>query len=145
MVQQLKFMGERKFARLMGELLANAVDRTDLPDLLIPVPQHQDRFIERGFNQAQNLATVVSKRTGVPVDGTIARRLKSGKPQAGLNARDRQKNVRGAFQVSSFGPIDQIAIIDDVLTTGATCEALAAQLLKHGCRKVSVWAFARTP
>ena len=145
MVQQLKFKGERKFARLMGELVANSLDKSDLPDLIIPVPQHTDRFIERGFNHAANLANVIGKRLRTSVDEGIARRVKAGKSQAGLTARERRMNVRGAFEVAQFSGIHHIAIVDDVLTTGATCQSLAMELKKQGCHKVSVWAFARTP
>ncbi len=145
MVHQLKFAGERKFARVMGELLAQAAVPAMRPDLLVPVPVHSDRYLERGFNQASTLAAVIGKRLSLPVDDTLAQRTVARQPQAELNARDRRINMRGVFKTSRSCNTKHIAIIDDVLTTGATCEALAKVLKKSGCQKISIWAFARTP
>jgi ComF family protein len=145
MVHQLKFSAERKFARLMGELLAGAAASATRPDLLVPVPVHRDRYLERGFNQASSLASVIGKRLNIPVDTKLARRVVAQTPQAGLNARQRRTNVRGAFEADAVGDRRHIAIIDDVLTTRATGEALAKALKKSGCQHLSVWAFARTP
>ena len=145
MVHQLKFAAQRKFARLMGELMAGAAAAVTRPDLLVPVPVHRDRYIERGFNQASSLASVIGKRLNIPVDNTLARRVFAQPPQARLNARQRRTNVRGAFEANEVGTRRHIAIIDDVLTTGATCESLATTLKKSGCQRLSVWAFARTP
>lgn len=129
----------------MGELLAQAAMSAVRPDLLVPVPVHSDRYIERGFNQASTLAAVIGKRLSLPVNDTLAQRRVAGQPQAELNARDRRINMRGAFKTSRSCNAKHIAIIDDVLTTGATCESLAKVLKKSGCQKISVWAFARTP
>ncbi len=144
MVQQLKFQNLSKFGRLMGELLANAVAGTPRPDLLLPVPQHEARLLDRGFNHAGVIAKTIGRRLELPVDSRLASKADARPPQSGLNARARQQNMRNAFCINEPLNAVHVAIVDDVLTTGATSEALATALKKAGCRRVTVWAFART-
>lgn len=145
MVQRLKFNTELKYGRLMGELLANAANSRATADLLVPVPQHNDRLLQRGFNHAAQIAGIVGNRLSINVDYTLVEKVSATTPQAGLNARQRKANQRNVFSTTRKINLDHIAIVDDVVTTGATCNALASALLKAGCRRVSVWAFARTP
>lgn len=144
MVRQLKFHGSLKFGRLIGELLAHAVKGTEKPDLLVPVPLHRQRLIERGFNHASLIANTTGKRLAIPVSEDLVIKRDRRPPQSGLNAKARRVNMRNAFHIQR--PIDtrHIVVVDDVITTGATSEALAAALLDAGCQLVSVWAFART-
>lgn len=131
----------------MGELLANAVttQHTILPNVLIPVPLHHDRLLERGYNQAFQIADIISQRMDIPVDQKSILRIDRQSSQVKLNARDRAKNMRRAFSAVGNVTGKKIAIIDDVYTTGATAQALANTLIKAGALSVSVWAFARTP
>ncbi len=147
MIKRLKFSGDMKFSRIMGELLASAVKERlhNQPVALIPVPQHHDRLLERGYNQAQQIAEIVSQRLHIPIDSKCTERVLYQPPQATLNARDRAANIRRAFSVCADVKGKDLIIIDDVYTTGATTNALARVLLKAGAERVSVWAFARTP
>lgn len=147
MVKRLKFSADMKFSRIMGELLANAViaDASGRPDALIPVPQHQRRLLERGYNQAVQLAEIIGRRMNLPVDQYSTERTLYQPPQVKLNAREREVNIRRAFSVNRDVTGQKLAIIDDVYTTGATTNALAGVLLNAGAKQVSVWAFARTP
>ena len=144
MVRQLKYHGSMKFGRLLGELLAQSVSQTNRPDLLVPVPQHHDRYLQRGFNHAALIAQTTGRRLSIKIDENLAIRADNRPPQSGLNAQARVKNMRNAFTVERDLSAMHVAIVDDVVTTGATTEALTRALLKAGCQTVSVWAFART-
>ncbi len=147
MVKRLKYSNDMKFSRLAGELIANAVESSQNqhpPSALLPVPLHQDRLLERGHNQSLQIARIIGSRLGIPVaDGDVERTI-SQVPQAGLNARERDRNIKRAFSARSQVP-ERVAIIDDVYTTGATANSLATTLLNAGAEEVSLWAFARTP
>ena len=116
-----------------------------LPDCLIPVPLHELRYRQRGFNQAHVIANHLSARLHIPLDDSTVTRVVASDQQAALGARDRAKNMRRAFTVNHTVNGKSIAIVDDVYTTGATCTALAKSLLAAGASRVDVWAFARTP
>jgi len=147
MVKRLKFSADMKYSRLMGELLALKISEgcSTWPDCLLPVPLHHSRLLERGYNQAFQIADIVSKRLCIPVEQDCASRITSQASQVQLNARDRTKNLRSAFSVTTRVTDKKIAIIDDVYTTGATTRSLAMTLKKAGASSVSIWAFARTP
>lgn len=145
----LKFNGRLSHARIMGELLANYV-RTQLtpdnyPQALIPVPLHPHRLRERGFNQAVELARPVARRLNIPLRWRLCQRQVPTSPQTGLSAVERRRNLRNAFRVSDLRGIRQVALIDDVITTGATVTELTRTLLRAGAARVEVWAFCRTP
>ena len=145
-IQRLKFGGKLALARLLGQLMEDAVldSEIDLPDLIIPVPLHGTRLSERGFNQSLELAQYVGKRLGIPVNKQSVLRAKATLPQMGLPAKDRQKNIRGAFTVKGTIEAAHIAVVDDVVTTGATVGELARVLKLSGVERVDVWAVART-
>jgi ComF family protein len=151
-VRRLKFHQGLVEARLLGTLLANTVReayRTDeLPDVVVPVPSSWRRLAQRGHNQALTLALVVGKRLQVPVARTAARRARHGPAQRGLSQQARQANLSDAFACRSA--FDRwrgarIAVLDDVLTTGATAQALATTLLAAGAGEIHVWCATRTP
>ena len=147
MVKRLKFAADVKYSRLMGELLAQQVSQgcSIWPDCLVPVPLHQSRLLERGYNQAFQIADIIGTRLSIAVEQEHVSRIASQASQVKLNARDRSKNLRSAFNVTQPVTDKRIAIIDDVYTTGATTRSLASTLKKAGARSVSIWAFARTP
>lgn len=144
MVQQLKYQGSRKFGRLMGDLLATSAPADCLPDLLVPVPQHRERYLERGFNHAAEIAESIGHRLSIPVDTRLVIKTDARPPQSGLSATARVRNMRGAFRANREVRETHVAIVDDVLTTGATTDALTRALITAGCDRVSIWAFART-
>ncbi|MGB8327804.1 MAG: ComF family protein [Steroidobacteraceae bacterium] len=145
LVQRLKFGGERLYARVLGACLAAARRRTGrpLPDLIVPVPLHAARFRERGFNQAAELARYAGRLLNIRVAHTAVERILATAPQTGLERTRRRDNVRNAFRVRRRpGPL-RIAVVDDVLTTGATVAEIARTLLATGVLGVEVWAAAR--
>lgn len=108
--------------------------------LIVPVPLHIKKLRERGFNQSLILAGGIAKKYGIPVNFSLLKRRKFTLTQTGLHKTDREKNVRGAFIVADRRKIkgENIIIIDDVYTTGATINECARVLLRSGARKVSV-------
>ncbi len=145
MVKRLKFSGDLKFSRIVGQLLNRAASQAPCPDALIPVPLHPNRYAERGFNQADLLARHLAKSLPIPVLRGAVSRLKDQPAQSKLTASQREKNLQGAFRANLSLTDKHIAIVDDVVTTGATARALAQQLRKAGAREISLWAVARTP
>jgi ComF family protein len=112
------------------------------PDMLLPVPLGRRRFRERGYNQAIELGRYVEKRIGIPLRADVVIRTRETREQAALEAKERRKNIRGAFAVVHDVPA-HVAIIDDVITTGSTVNELALTLKRAGARRVEVWAIAR--
>jgi ComF family protein len=144
MVAGLKFRRHQVHARLLGTLLADTMaGREVYPDVLIPVPLHPSRLRERRFNPSAEIARVVSHRLAIPLDLRSARRLRATPRQVGLPADQRARNVRNAFGVSPGLLARRVAIIDDVMTTGATVNELARSLRKVGVERIEVWACAR--
>jgi ComF family protein len=143
LITGLKFSAQFKNARLLGGLLADYVQKTaERPDCIIPVPLHKARYRERGFNQALEISRTVSKILYIPVDYSSCVRHKDTPHQTGLTAKSRRHNLRRAFTVQSINT-QHVAILDDVMTTGATVNALADELKRAGVNRVDVWVCAR--
>jgi ComF family protein len=151
LIRQLKYHGVIANARVLGVLLAQAVDEraARLPRLLVPVPLHAARLRERGFNQAAALARYAGRMLGIPYAPALVRRLRDTPSQTSLSEGERHRNVRGAFAVNGARAprrllaAGHVAIVDDVITTGSTVEELKCVLLAAGVRQVEVWAAAR--
>jgi ComF family protein len=116
-----------------------------MPDLLLPVPLHPSRLRKRGYNQALELARPLGRRLGIPVRHDVLRRTRCTGAQTELDAAARVGNVRGAFALASLPAQRHVALVDDVMTTGATLAEAAMVLLAAGMDRVDVWALARTP
>jgi ComF family protein len=142
-----KFRSRLELARLLGQCLARALfeQGAEMPELILPVPLHARRLRERGYNQALEIARAASRDLGVPIDTESCLRVVSTAPQAGLEQKERRRNVRGAFQIVRSLPRSHLAILDDVVTTGSTVAELTRVLRKAGATRVDVWAVARTP
>lgn len=145
LIQRLKYGGELACADVLGERLAEAVGAAPRPDLLVPMPLHPDRLRSRGFNQAVELARPLAHRLGIPLMAAACRRLRDTPAQAGLDLAARRRNVRGAFACDADLAGRHVAVVDDVLTSGATLDALARVLRKAGAARVSAWVAARAP
>ncbi len=114
------------------------------PDALVPVPLHWRRRFWRGFNQAEELALTIGKSMNIPVVNCTMRHRPTS-PQQGLTAAQRRSNLRDAFALRRCNVAGlHLAIVDDVVTTGATTRQLAAILARGGAARVDVWALART-
>jgi ComF family protein len=144
-IQQLKFNQKLHYARLLGGLMANDIraQGLDLPDVLMPVPLHTQRLKQRGFNQAAEIARILAKSLGLPLDIHSCSRTRPTPEQSGLPAKQRKTNIKGAFQVRGAIKGKHIAILDDVMTTGSTVDELTRVLKNHGAQRVDVWVCAR--
>lgn len=145
LIHRLKYGNQIAIARILGTLLAHRLLEQGLPqvDAIVPVPLHPAREARRGYNQAREIARYAAEALGLPLQDGIARRIRETEEQAALPAIVRAANVRGAFEVYTRAPPRRVAIVDDVLTTGATAAALAHAFRRAGCRRVEVWAVAR--
>jgi ComF family protein len=144
MIRALKFQGERVYGRVLGTLLgeARAADPRALPQLVLPVPLHRQRFAERGFNQAAEIARYAAKSLGLAMSERVLLRPHATLVQSELSASARARNVRGAFEVVARPPA-RIALVDDVLTTGSTLREAARALQMAGAQSIEIWVAAR--
>lgn len=147
LIQQLKFKRLLADARWLCDALADR--RRDhpapLPDLILPVPLHRWRLWWRGYNQAAVIARHVGRRLKVPVQLHNIGHSGARVHQVGLDARARRRAVRGAFDVRLDLRDRHVALVDDVMTTGATVHELAQAVRAAGARHIEVWVLARTP
>lgn len=126
-------------AALIAEALPSNARNTQC---LIPVPMHPKRLRQRGFNQAVELAKHLGHVLGIPYDVAHCIKITNTAPQASLNAKQRRRNLRHAFQVKPL-PYQHVTLIDDLITTGSTINELAKALKHHGVSQIDVWCCAR--
>ncbi len=145
LIQEFKFNRRPELARCFAKKIKKKlVCNRSLPEIIIPVPLHKIRQQERGYNQSLELAKNLAKQLDLIVDGSLCKRTKNTGPQSALSAEMRKNNVKGAFKLLKNYPLNHIAIVDDVVTTGSTVNEVASLFIKAGCRRVEVWAIART-
>jgi ComF family protein len=145
MVTRLKFGHELVFARVLGTLLARSLQPDlGLPQLIVPVPLHRKRLLQRGFNQSAEIARHLAPRLGMKVESRLLHRLRDTSAQSGLDAAARARNLDQAFGIAVGRPVPRhVALLDDVLTTGSTAAAAARMLKSAGCERVDLWVCAR--
>jgi len=144
LVHALKYGGNLAIAGLLAAPLAALAKNRPKPDLLIPMPLHQNRIRERGFNQSLEIARILSRRFDIPVLASACQRTRDTVPQASLSLKLRTGNIRGAFICNSEDfRGKKIAIVDDVMTSGATINELSKELRKQGAAEISAWVVAR--
>ena len=143
-VHALKYRGARALGRALGlaVLPALGVARGDV-DALVAVPLHRARLRERGYNQAGEIARTLARELRLPLLQRGIERRAAGPSQTGQSALQRRASVAHAFAVRRNLDGQRVAIVDDVLTTGATVNALAAALRDAGAVRCVVWAVAR--
>lgn len=145
LVHRLKYDDQHHGLGLFASLLAMAgTEVLTGADLLVPVPLARGRIWQRGFNQSALLARALSRQTGIPHDPLLLSRVRATRPQVGLSLDERRSNVQGAFALVP-GPGGRVrgrrvVVIDDVVTTGSTVEAVTKALLKGGAANVDVLA-----
>lgn len=145
-IQALKFAGRRYLGRALGELLVEAVRTSPASsnvEVIVPVPLHRQRFLQRGYNQAVEIARPVAAALRIDLYLAGIRRQRATTAQAQLAASKRRANLRRAFSVDRNLNGLHVAIVDDVITTGATVNSLAHELLLAGASSVQAWAVAR--
>jgi ComF family protein len=149
LIPSLKFHDAIDLAPALAAQLADALRDAPRPELLLPVPLSDERLRQRGYNQSWEVARRLSARLDVPSDARLLLRVKDTPHQLSQALDRRSANVRGAFAVEPLRRAElagrHVAVIDDVMTTGATCAEIARVLKQAGARRVDVWVLARTP
>jgi ComF family protein len=150
LVLQLKFGARLPLAPWFAGLLRDAIlarPGLPLPELLCPVPLGPSRLIERGFNQALEIARPLACALGVALAPRLAARQLDTRAQSGVSPHERADNIRGAFTIADPDLVAgrHIGIVDDVMTSGSTLEELAAAFKRFGAARVSNLVVARTP
>lgn len=145
LVQRFKAGHDFAAGRWLAERLAERVAGEDRPDLVVAPPTPRARLVERGLNPALHLARHVARALRLPCEAGVVERVRDTPPQRALHRRERRANLRGAFRCRASLAGRHVALVDDVVTTGATAEEIAQVLRDAGAARVSVWAVARTP
>lgn len=145
LLQAFKYRGELALAEPLAHALCRALAAREaaFPDRIVPIPLSAQRQRLRGFNHAREIARRVGREFGLPLADGL-HRTRDTPPQAALRFADRAANVRGAFDADGDFTGLSVAIVDDVMTTGATLAAAAQALLAAGALRVEAWAVART-
>ncbi|MGY3903572.1 ComF family protein [Aeromonas lusitana] len=143
LIPRLKYAGQILLAPPLAHMLADHLDLAQPPEVILPVPLHWWRQWRRGFNQAEELASTLGKITAIPCDNRLIQRTKATPQQTSLSAGQRRRNLRGAFQIAPHA-YRHVALLDDVVTTGATAGRLTRLLHESGVERVEVWALCRT-
>lgn len=139
-----KFSGQLTLANLFAHKIVTRLDCASLPDIIVPMPLHPTRLRQRGFNQALEIARDVGRQLSIPVDSVGCERVRATPAQVGLTREERLKNMRGAFHCANNFAGKRIAIIDDVMTSGASVNSLSQVLRQAGAADIQVWLVART-
>ncbi|HET7780658.1 MAG TPA: ComF family protein [Rudaea sp.] len=153
LMTRLKFGRSLAAGRVLSGLWSEAITQMApvLPTLFVPVPLHASRLRERGYNQAFELLRPLARSLKIPLAGSLLRRTRATPAQANLDASARRRNLRGAFEfhvpaLRGVAPAAvHVALVDDVMTTGATLHAAAKALRKAGVGRVDAWVCARVP
>jgi ComF family protein len=151
LVQALKYEGALANARILGTRIASAAGPalaqlavSKAVPLIVPLPLHPSRLVERGFNQSREIARIVARSLDLPLDDRALRRARATAPQVGLARSERASNLSGAFAANVRIVAGRTTIlVDDVVTTGSTAAEAARTLLGAGAQSVQVWAAAR--
>jgi ComF family protein len=153
LITRFKFSGACELAGPLAEPMVEGLQQAQvaglaMPAVLLPVPLAAERLRERGYNQAWELARRVGPALGVSIQARWVERVIATPHQIGLGREERMHNLQGAFAVTPAGRAGlagrSVAILDDVMTTGSTAQALAATLRRAGAVAVQVWVLART-
>ena len=152
LITRFKHNAKWPFGHLLADVLSQYLQHRfdeDLPrpDALLPVPLAAKRLRQRGFNQAAMLARWLSKQLDLPCEENVVHRIQDTSAQQDLDAKARKRNLRNAFALTTDAHVKgrHLALVDDVLTTGATAQALARLLMNAGAARVDVYCLARTP
>ena len=144
LIQGMKYGEQLALAHAFAKKLAQRIDKNHLPDYLIAMPLHPAKLRERGFNQSLLLATTLARELKLKLLPHACQRVRDTPPQSALPWKERKKNVRNAFSCNINLSGKRIVLVDDVLTTGASLNALAEAVSKKGAIEISAWVVART-
>ncbi|MDQ7031523.1 MAG: ComF family protein [Desulfonauticus sp.] len=144
---EFKFKGDFSYLGYFTDLLERTFweQKFVYPDLILPVPMSRTELRKRGFNQSLELAKSLAKRLGTKVKHNCLVKRKDTKPQRILNKKERQRNLKGAFEAKQKSLLtgQKVLVLDDIFTTGSTCREITKVLLQHGVRHIEVLVLAR--
>ncbi len=149
-IKQFKYSGQKRIILFFEDLTRHFLDENNFPratpDLIVPVPIHPARRLARGYNQSELIAGALSDLIHVPFSMSDLIKTKNTPAQIELSENDSMKNLRGSFLAPrrSRAAGKSILLVDDVMTTGATLETCAKELLHAGAKSVSAFTIART-
>ena len=145
LLPRLKFHGDFAAGRVLAQCMAERFASLPRPQMLIPIPLHRARLRQRGYDQSLELARLLASSLGLLLGHDILFRYKATQAQSRLDADARQRNLHGAFRIASgrYGLPSHVALVDDVMTTGATLYAAAQALRNAGVARVDAWVCAR--
>jgi ComF family protein len=146
LITNLKFKYKLAYGEVLGKLLLaqypNWYKNETLPEAIVPVPLSKPRFKNRGFNQVQEILRPLQKNSNI-LDN-ICLRTKHTTPQTKISIRHRKRNLRKAFMLTQEVPHKHIAIMDDVVTTGSTINAISEAFREAGVQQIDVWCICKT-
>ncbi|MGA9334247.1 MAG: ComF family protein [Rudaea sp.] len=146
---RLKFGRSLAAGRVLSQVWIDAMHESppaSMPQALVPVPLHNTRLRERGYNQALELARPLANEFDIALCHNALARVRSTPAQANLDAKTRRRNMRGAFAVAEAAKLpSHVAVVDDVMTTGTTLRECARTLRRAGIERIDAWALARAP
>jgi ComF family protein len=144
LLHEFKYHEGLYLSSFFATLIKRAIPTESLKtQCLLPVPMHPKRLRQRGFNQAAELVKQLGRLLTIPYDLSHCKKIINTAPQAGLNAKQRQRNLKHAFYVDPL-PYQHVTLVDDLLTTGSTANELANTLKSQGVCRVDIWCCART-
>lgn len=144
-VIDFKYYGKAYYAKSIAEMMVDKLKKLDMKiDYIVPVPLHPLKEKERGFNQSLLLANHISRLMGVPLKSDVLKRVQYTLPQNKLLLKDRKKNLKGAFKVGQIRVLinKNILLVDDVYTTGNTCDECSKALIGQGVENVYIITYA---
>jgi len=147
LIQSMKYDEQLALAQAFAEKLAQRIVRSNsdwMPDYVIPMPLHPSKLRLRGFNQSLLVASQVARQLDLKLLANSCQRVRDTPSQSGLPWKERSKNVRNAFRCDMDLTGKRVALVDDVLTTGASLNALAKAIQLRGASEIAVWVVART-
>lgn len=144
LIQAMKYREQLALANQFATKLAQRISPDTLPDILLPMPLHPSKLRERGFNQAQLLANKLANELHLEVWPEVCQRVRDTPSQSTLPWQARKKNMHRAFRCTADLTGMHVALVDDVLTSGASLNALAEAAQKCGAAEISAWVVART-
>ncbi|MEK9775365.1 MAG: ComF family protein [Quisquiliibacterium sp.] len=147
LIVALKFGSDLPAAQALGRLLAERARQQGcaLPGLLVPVPLAPRRLARRGYNQSERLARTLAGTLGLDLASQGLLRTHETAPQSGLTLKARRHNLDDAFSANRQFFNCDVGLVDDVMTSGATLQVIAATLKQAGARRVVNLVVARTP
>ena len=143
LIHSLKYRENLVMAPILANFLIEKIGISDLPDLIIPMPLHVMRLRERGFNQSVEIGRTISKKLNIEMLPDSCARVRNTPFQAGLPWKEREKNIRNAFVCKTDLSGKHVAILDDVMTSGATINEMAKILCQQGATVIDGWVVAR--